>query len=326
MGFNDLIGGLLSSLQAALASILNFLFQLVQAIGEAFRAVGEALGAVFKYGLKALQSVGTFFKHLWDNFFKKIFTGIMDAMGKLHRFLELHLRPLINFLKKVRALVDRIYARYIRPYLQMLQRVRRWLAVLKLLHVKFAEVLDRRIAETEAAIARQFLLVRGVLNDVLNFVNAVADPRRLSRMVLVSIAGRRTAAAVIRAVTGLPIGLFFPHTGKGALPFEKPITSHAQVVDPSINQPVSAILGGLLSLPVDGFTDADPTPDSTELDALETSPFFGTLSDALLQGELAEAAIVDCDTSIVSHLKGLNPCLESIGKSGVATILGLLEA
>lgn len=314
MGFGDIIGGLLSGLSNFLQSVLDFLFRLVTAIGEAFRAVGEAIGSVFHYGLKALQSVGTFFKHLWDGFFKNIFTGIMKALSKLHQFLETKLRPLINFLKKVRAFVDRYYKKYIRPYLQMLQRVRRWLAVLKLLHIKFAETLDRRLAQTEAAIAHQFLLVRGVLNDVLNFVNSVADPRRLSRMVLVSIAGRRTAAAVIRAVTGLPLGFFFPHTGKGALPFEKPVTSHAQLLDPATNPPVSAILGGLLPLPVDGFEDVDPTPDASELDGLETSPFFGTLADALLNSELAFEAAPDVPVSLTDAVVNRSGLLASSGQ------------
>jgi hypothetical protein len=315
VGFGDLIGSFLSNLQNFLQSVLDFLHRLVQAIADAFRAVGEAIGSVFHYGLKALQSVGTFFKHLWDGFFKNIFTGIMKALSKLHKFLETKLRPLINFLKKVRAFVDRYYKKYIRPYLQMLQRVRRWLAVLKLFHIKFAETLDRRLAQTEAAIAHQFLLVRGVLNDVLNFVNAVADPRRLSRMVLVSIAGRRTAAAVVRAVTGLPIGFFFPHTGKGAFPFEKPVTSHAQLVDPSINQPVSGILAGLLPLPVDGFEDVDPTPDSSELDALETSPFFGTLGDALLDAEIAMDAIPDVPVSLLDAIQNRTGLIADATKS-----------
>lgn len=302
MGFGEFLGGLLSSIQAAISAIIDFLIKLVTAIGEAFRAVGEAIGSVLHYGLKALQSVGTFFKHLWDGFFKNLFTGVMKALSKVHQFLEAHLRPIINFIKKVRAIVDRIYKRYVRPYLQMLQRVRRWLAILKLLHIKFAETLDRRLAQTEAQIAHQFLLVRGTLNDVLNFLNSVADPRRLSRMVMVSIAGRRTAAAVIRAVTGLPLGFFFPHTGKGALPFEKPVTSHAQLVDPATNPPVSAILGGLLPLPVDGFESTDPTPDESELDGLETSPYFGFMADSLLDSELAEALIPDVPVSLLDAM------------------------
>jgi hypothetical protein len=315
MGFLDFVNGLFGGLGNLLGQIVQFLVAFVNVVIQGLQFVWNGLITVFKYALKGLQSIGTFFKHLWDGFFKNIFTGIMKALSKLHQFLEAHLRPLINFLKKVRAIVDRIYKQYVKPYLQMLQRVRRWLAVLKLLHIKFADVLDRRIAQTEAQIAHQFLLVRGTLNDILNFVNSVADPRRLSRMVMVSIAGRRTAAAVIRAVTGLPLGFFFPHTGKGALPFEKPVTSHAQLLDPVTNPPASAILGGLLPLPVDGFEDIDPTPDATELDGLETSPFFGTLGDSLLDAELAMASIPDLPISLLDAIQNRTGLIADATKS-----------
>lgn len=314
MGFLDFLSGAFGGISQFLADVLQFLIALVNVIMQVLVFIWNGLLSVFQWALKTLKSIGTFFSHLWENFFKNIFTKVLQAIRTAHQWLEAHLRPVINFLKKVRAIVDRIYKLYIKPYLQFLQKLRRWLQILKLLHIKWAEALDRRLARTEAEISRGFLLVRGTLNDLINFVNAVADPARLSRMVMVSIAGRRTAGAVIRAVTGLPLGFFFPHTGKGALPFEKPVFRASQLQDPATNPPASQILAGLLPLPVSGFDSPDPTPDDAELDSLETSPYFGELGDALLAGDLAYAAMEDFPVSLLDAIENrVGPLVPAAG-------------
>lgn len=319
MGFLDFVSDLFGGLDSLLADLVRFVVAFVNVVIQVVVFIWNALLVVLTYVLNGLRSIAAFFKHLWEGFFKNLVTGLARALRAVHDFLEKHLRPVINFLRRVRALVDRIYRQYIRPYLQFLQRIRRWLAILRVLHIRFAETLDRRLAQTEAAIAHEFLLVRGVLNDVINFVNAVADPRRLSRMVLVSIAGRRTAAAVIRAVTGLPIGFFFPHTGKGALPFEKPVTSSGQLRNPALNPSPSAILGGLLPLPVDGFEEVDPTPGNAELDGLETVPYFGELGDSLLASDLALDAIELIPVSLLDAIEHRTGPLAEAAAPTVAT-------
>lgn len=302
MSFADFFNNVFGGLGNLLGQIIQFLQALVQSLQVVLQFIWDNLRAVFGYAVKALRNVAGFFKHLWESFYKNIFTRVLTALRDAHRWLEAHLLPVIRWLQRARAMLDRWYRLYLRPYLQMLQRIRGYLQVLRLLHIRWAEALDRRLSRTEAQLAHQFILVRGTLNDVINFVNGIADPRRLSRMVLVSMAGRRTAAAIVRAVTGLPLGFFFPHTGKGALPFEQPVTKASDLRDPRRNPPVSDLLGGaLLPLP-DAFESSDPAPDLGELDGLETVPYFDALSASLDFSELALQAIPDLPVSLLDAI------------------------
>lgn len=303
MGFLDFLAGAFGGLSSFLNSIVQFLISLVNILVQVLNAIVQALRTVFAWALTALKSLGRFLKHVWDVGIKGVLSKLVSWVRTAQKWLEDHLRPLLQFLQKMRAYLDRIYRMYIRPYLLFLQRLRRWLALLKLLHLKFAAQLDARILKTERALSGNFLRVRTVLNDIIGLVNAVSHAGRLSRMVAVAIFGRRTAAAAVRAVTGLPIGFFFPNPSKSALPFEKPVTRSSQLDSPVTNPSVASLLGGLLDLPDSGFTDTDPTPGDAELDAIETVPYFDQFRDAMLAAELFDDLTPDLHVSILEAVQ-----------------------
>jgi len=314
MDFSDFVNAAIGGLSDFLHDLVSLIQGLLVLLIKVFVFVWDGIVAVARYALKALQSVAGFFKHLWEGFFKKIFTGLVDVIRKVHTWLEAHLRPIIEWLKKAQKWLEKHVWTPLRRYINFLQKLRRWLAILKLLHIKWAEALDRRLARTEAELAHTFLLVRGTINMVISWVNAASDPLRLGRMVMVAAGGRRMAAALVRMFTGLPIGFFIPNSGKGTHLYEQGVVSTKDFSDPRRNPPASEILLGLAPVPTDGFDSADPTPDDSQIDALETVKFYSDYADYLTSNEAFFDGLESPRISITDTLREQKGQLADAGK------------
>jgi hypothetical protein len=140
------LGGTLAAVWDAIAGLATTLVWFAHTIIDILRKLWNLLGDLFK-------RIGNFFRHLWNNFFKRIFPDLMNAIRKVHTWLELHLRPIINWLVKARQWYDRMFRMYLKPMLNMIQHVRQYLQILRLLGVKWAGALDAKLGKFEADIA-----------------------------------------------------------------------------------------------------------------------------------------------------------------------------
>lgn len=260
----------------ALVWLANFFIQLFTYIWQFFVTIANflwgVLKAVFSFAWSALSKVANFFRHIWDNFFKKIFLKVMNAIAKVHQWLESKLRPIIDFLKKVRAWYDHFYKLYIRPILNMLQKIRRVLQILRFLHIKWAQELDRKIAQLEGKISSIFLQIRGILNSTIDFLQALADPLRLLRHPTLVLSFRRIINGVIRVVTGRPPGYFFPSPRKSAASGLGNVPIKTAFDAPFDNPLASSYLDGNDGLGnFNGFAPGVEPPNSAvdDLDALD---------------------------------------------------------
>jgi hypothetical protein len=273
-------GGILDAIGQFLAWLLNLIVSALQWILQVIEAVGNFFLSIFR-------AVGRFFTWVYDRLLKGVLTKFVNAVMRLHEWLEEKLAPILRFIEKVRAYLDRIFKLYIRPILRLIDHIRKILLILRLLHVKWAAELDTRLGQIEGQITRLFLEVRGYLNFVIDTLNAIVDPPRLARLVAISVFGRRAAAAVIRIATGLPAGHFLPTTAAGAPAWERPVLTSRDITDPLRNPPASTILGSLLPGGISNFTSTQPIPTDEQLDDVEP---FGYGSDVLESFLRAEAA------------------------------------
>lgn len=276
-------GSVLSAIGQVLAYVVNLVVTALQWLLSVLEAIGNFFLGIFR-------AVGRVFKWLYDTVFKGILTKLGNAVIAVHRWLEAHLGPVLKFLTKVRAYFDKIFKLYIRPILNLIDRIRKVLLILRLLHVKWAVALDTKLAQVEGDIARLFLEARGVLNNIIDVVNGLVDPPRLARTIAGTIAGRRAAAVIIRATTGLPAGFFFPSTSPTAPLWERPVTSSRDITDPLRNPPPSVLVGSLLPIPVSDFLGTNPPPPDEDLDDVEP---FGYGAEVLEQLLGAEASLDD---------------------------------
>lgn len=311
-GIGDLFSGI-GSLAASLWSAFSWLYSLISAV---FVGIYNLLVQVFQFLYGILGKVGGLFKKIWDGFFKGLLTRLANAIIKVHQWLETHLAPLIKFLQKVRAYIDRIYNRYVRPILNTIQQIRRVLLVLRALHIKWAEELDRRLLDIEGRIAQAFLTVRGALNAAISWLSAATDPPRLARLVIAGVMGRRTIAAMVRIYTGFPVGFFLPSTAPGAAPWELPILSASDLTDPARNPLPSALLPAVDPLAVNDFMATDPTPTNSDIDGMEANPYFAPWFQFIASADAGLGAPPACDMDLRRAVREQKGCVAGPGAIG----------
>ena len=313
--------GLLNDFWELLAQMVGWVVNVFQ------RALGFVWGGLlwlFDQLKTAAKLLAKPFQFLWDHFFKGILTRIANAIIALHRWLEDHLGPVIRFLMKVRAYIDRIFNRYIRPILNMIQRVRQVLAVFRALHIKLAEELDAQLARIQGDIARVFLTVRGTLNQVIDVANALTDPTRLVRLIAISVAGRRAAAAIVRIFTGLPIGLFIPNFRADAPAWEKPVLTSKDLTDPARNPLAGSLFDSLLPSPLTPFLGVDPIPTTDDLNAAEPLPYFVDLLNSLRNADVQIGKQGGCRRSVLDMLELDSGCIAEAARGQADLLLTIL--
>lgn len=266
-GLMGALGGIGSAIEAALIQLFNLIVQV-------FQFIWNVIGFIADFMLKVFKSIGSFFSHLWTNFFKGIFTKVFSGIQKLTTFLESKLRPIIQFLTTVRKYVDKIYKTYIAPFLKVIQHIRQFLQILKLLHVKFAAELDKALGQLQRDVQGVFTQIRGILNTTIDLLNIIADPSKLLRRPTMVLSIRRTIHALIRQTTGLPPGWYFPSPrpsaprGTGFLP------ANFNPDDPNHNPPASYYLGLDTGVPsFDFLGDGETIPDES-VDGLPVFDYF----------------------------------------------------
>jgi hypothetical protein len=234
-GLDD-IGLIIEQVMEYIRIYLSTFFQYVVTIAY------QIINGVWVFLQAFARDIGGFFRHIWDSGFKGVFQSIVRAVQSAHRWLESHLRPLIKFLQRVRAIYDRIYAHYIRPFLVLLQHIRQFLLILRALHINIGTELDRIIAGIENKIAGTFLQIRAVLNNAIDLLNIIADPGNLLRKPTLIISLRRIIPALIRAVTGYPPGYWFPSPRGASSRYFAPVAAGFNPLDPAQNPPASHYL------------------------------------------------------------------------------------
>lgn len=321
----DFLGVIAGGLLSGLSAIVPSLAQMWSLMTSGFSSIYNALSTVGNFLWSTLKKIGAFLDHLWQHFFKGILTSIVHHLGQVFSFLHKYGALVFKYIHRVQQFLDRYYKLYIRPQLIMLQRMRQVLGVFRLLHIHTFDKLDKYLQHAESQLVGTFLFIRGYVNLVAGFVNDLASPLGVLKLVLYGAAGPRQSAAVVRIFTGLPIGWFFPNYKRSAQPWEKPITSSRQLLDPSTNPPASQLLSTVQFPDVaSSFTGASPIPDDAELDS--GTPLY-TYDDALGFLEASEAAIA-ADSgdplSIIDMLATRSGFLYEAGAGGAKGILQIV--
>jgi hypothetical protein len=296
LDFFDQIGELLSQLGAEIAQLLAQVLEVFLAVAQ---FIWDILTQVAQYLVDGFKAVGDFFSHLWNDFFKGIFTDIFDAVRKFGQWVAAKLKPIIDFLKHTLKYVDKIYKTYVRPVLRAIQAIRKVISLLRLLHIHVFDGLDKILGQVQRDINAVFTQIRGILNSAIDLLNVISDPSKLLRHPTLILSIRRSAMALVRNTTGLPPGFFFPGTSTAPRGITVPkLTTLATPQDISSG-------GGLLDFgPVPfNFDPNDPLqnpPPSSYLDADVGVPDFSDLGD----GETIGDSSID-DMAALAYFDGL---------------------
>lgn len=172
------IAGALNSAAAAIAGAVDLLvLTALKGIQHALTALGNELISVFAQLSRLAGLILKFLQGLLLN----LIHGIVAALHALGRMLkdvfQNVLVPALQALQRLRNYLIKIYERFLRPLLIVLQDVRKVLAILKAFHIGFAEKLDRVLADVQSKISTPLLYLLRYTNAIANYINLILDAR-----------------------------------------------------------------------------------------------------------------------------------------------------
>lgn len=116
---------------------------------------------------------------LWVRVLRPLLDTVKGIIDDIRRIYDRVLRPIFQTIEKVRKIILDLYERFVRPVIIAIQRLRKALYVLRLLGFKFAERLDRRLAEIESRITGPLLEVLRQVNTLGGWLNVILTGRGL---------------------------------------------------------------------------------------------------------------------------------------------------
>jgi hypothetical protein len=178
----------------AAADIITFVEQMVNAaIGGLYNIDVAVANADFGGGSViwgALQNVwswlGGVFSALW-NMVTNIIHWIMHTLlpdlvawiNEIRAKITAWLQPLIQMIKLEIQWLDQVYNNVIKPMLNLIQRIRSFLVIFRLMGLGWANTLDQWLADLENRISAAFLQARQDIGVLANWINYVIDPTGL---------------------------------------------------------------------------------------------------------------------------------------------------
>ena len=319
----DFLGGIGDVLSGIGSDVWSVIQTLAGWVLSGFETLGAAIVAVWNYLLSALSKIGNFLAHVWQHFIKGIFVDALHLLERIFAFLHKYAALAFKYLHRVQQFLDRYYKQYIRPQLIMMQRIRQVLGIFRLLHIHTFDKLDKYLQHAEAQLIETFLQIRGYVNLVAGFVNNLATPLGILKLAMLGAAGPRQTAALIRGLTGFPMGWFFPNFHKNAPPWQRPIAGASQLQSPLYNPPVSDLLGPVQDAVVpDSFTDANPIPDNSELD-VPPAYMFDDVVLGFAQADSVGAFDTGDPLGIIQIIESRDTPFALAGIAGADSIIGL---
>lgn len=153
---------------AIVAASVQQLWSFARSVFNTAIDIGKIAGAGFK-------DAWGFVQKLYDDILKPAWLKFWSLVDRVRGALTRALKPVIDFLQRVRQELLTLYNNWIRPVLDAFDAFRKILRVLETLHLDFARKLDQQIGRLEDLIDAPFRYVLGKLNETINLVNRVVD-------------------------------------------------------------------------------------------------------------------------------------------------------
>lgn len=177
--FGGIFDPLLGYLAALISAILQFLAALVTAIVNALNFLLGGEVAIFGFSVDALTKIFTGLKNILDQIFKVWVAAFLKHLLDLYSKLTAWIRKLKGWLDRLRRIQQQLMLTTLRRYLNIFQRIRKILLVFRLLHIGIAKKLDNWIARIEGRLTTTVFNFFRKQNEIIRWINLVADPRGL---------------------------------------------------------------------------------------------------------------------------------------------------
>jgi hypothetical protein len=153
-------------------AINNSWLNLVLSSSFLYNAIGAITDFFKRLLLVIVGGIAHIISDILHGHLKKVLEDIQALLHALHNLFA----PLIAWLRKLQAIQRQYQLQTLRHLVNLIQRARQILVVFRLLHLKFAQKLDNWLAGIEGKIITREIDIARKTNEILGWVNFVADP------------------------------------------------------------------------------------------------------------------------------------------------------
>jgi hypothetical protein len=173
-GIVDSIVGIINSIIAALV----FLFNLLAA---AFQFLYSALVAIANAVVTAVKVIARGFIHVLSDIvhgrFLHLFQDYLDLKAKITAWLA----PVLRILARIRALFNQFVLAPLLRFINLIQHIRQFLTVFRLLGFKWAKRLDNSLVKLEQKVVTNTLVLQAWVNLAISVLDLIVDPSLIFR-------------------------------------------------------------------------------------------------------------------------------------------------
>jgi len=172
----EIIGSFLAALFTSIFGGGPSAQQLQGEINNLASSVGQAIDTLKRFTWTVAFGLGSVLNALWSlikDFLSKIWELLKKLAQDVAKLVKEALPKIMDAIRKIRQIMRDLYAKYIRVVLLWIQYARKYLAILRIFHVKWAAKLDGYLQTLQARIIGPYLYVLRTLNGVGNWVNLI---------------------------------------------------------------------------------------------------------------------------------------------------------
>lgn len=181
MDFEFFMAILSAQVDLIFSTIAEIVSVLTAAINALARQIGAGGSGPDPISSSLFGKVGSILSHIWNDYIKRGILGLISILEKLRDRLARILSHVINWITAIRKWYDTHILPILLKQLQMIQRVRQFLALLRIFHVKWAQKLDNYLLDLQGKITGTIELVRGTLNTIISWISLITDPSMIIR-------------------------------------------------------------------------------------------------------------------------------------------------
>lgn len=136
----------------------------------------QAIDTTYRFSWKSVFALGGLLKvfdFVWTHIIKQLVSTVVQVAKQLVNLVQRVITPMLNAIHRIREILNEVYDKFLRPVLNVIQHVRRYLQILKALHVPFADKLDGILARVQGKIIGPFLWTLRTLNGYGRWINLV---------------------------------------------------------------------------------------------------------------------------------------------------------
>ncbi len=200
LGFFDFVLSLGGIINAAFAAVVQALVFVVNLLLNITIFLLNVVFAIAQFLVALGARLVRFLTGLWENVIKKGLHGLARLYARFQAWVQKWLGPLLRWVRRIREWIDRHVMPHVIRILNIIQRIRRVLFLLRIFNIGFAKRLDAFLNRLQARIADVFLRIRGHLVEIANILNLILDPQLLINSQIIGGSILKYLGAVKRAL------------------------------------------------------------------------------------------------------------------------------